>query len=50
MISGNAEIVDEGDRAWEDINDLQEKYHGSRDYPSKEPHRVLLRVKPERVG
>jgi PPOX class probable F420-dependent enzyme len=49
-ISGNAEIVDEGERAWEHINDLHEKYHGTREYPSREPQRVLYRVKPERIG
>ena len=49
-ITGNAVIVDEGERAWAHINDLQEKYHGNRNFPRDDGAvRVILRIEPELV-
>jgi PPOX class probable F420-dependent enzyme len=49
-ITGRVEILDEGERAWEHIDDLQEKYHGNRNFARDEGAvRVMLRVVPDIV-
>ena len=49
-ITGTVTILDEGERAWEHIDDLQEKYHGNRNFARDEGAvRVMLRIEPEIV-
>jgi PPOX class probable F420-dependent enzyme len=49
-VSGTAEIADEGDEAWEHIDKMHRKYHGSGEYPRGGPQRVLVRIHPEKVS
>jgi hypothetical protein len=49
MVSGKAELVDEG--ADEHIDELAKKYLGEDRYPYRGPgeKRVIIRIRPERV-
>ena len=51
MVSGPAEIVDEGAGAVEHINMLAKKYLGEDKYPYLGPgeQRVIIKIRPERV-
>ena len=51
MVSGPAEIVDEGAGAVEHINMLAKKYLGEDKYPYLGPgeQRVIIQIRPERV-
>jgi PPOX class probable F420-dependent enzyme len=51
MVSGPAEIVDEGPRAVEHINMLAKKYLGEDKYPYLGPgeQRVIIEIRPEIV-
>ena len=51
MVSGPAEIVDEGAGAVEHINMLAKKYLGEDKYPYLGPgeRRVIIKIRPERV-
>jgi len=51
MVSGPAEVVDEGERALEHINMLAKKYLGADKYPYLGPgeRRVIIEIRPERV-
>jgi PPOX class probable F420-dependent enzyme len=49
-VSGVAEIVDEGEAAWEHMDTLERKYRGSGRFPRGGPQRVLVRIRPERVN
>lgn len=46
-ITGTVELDEEG--AEEHIRDLQEKYHGNRDFAIGDDTRVIVRLRPERV-
>jgi PPOX class probable F420-dependent enzyme len=49
-VSGVAEIVDEGEAAWEHIDKLHRKYRGGAgQFPRGGPERVLVRIRPTRV-
>jgi PPOX class probable F420-dependent enzyme len=49
-VSGLAEIVDEGQAAWEHMDTLEQKYRGRDQFPRGGPQRVLVRIRPTRVN
>ena len=49
-VNGVAEIVDEGQAAWEHMDTLERKYRGRDQIPRGGPQRVLVRNPPTRVS
>jgi PPOX class probable F420-dependent enzyme len=49
-VNGVAEIVDEGQAAWDHMDTLERKYRGRDQLPRGGPQRVLVRIRPTRVS